>query len=174
MYLSIPTGGVSKPRTYRIIFPLHRPLIGTWLYLHTTLRQEGGGGGSVEKSFNQTVSTLYTITDVFQVNFKVLGSFKKQKMCFGMNNGPLKWRTEHKSQQLGASSCYYCFIAAVVARSGDCVWCRHSSIDTRSQIHERTISFRFLAIILKVIRGFRIQCVHHKPVSSHFCSNYVQ
>ncbi len=37
-----------------------------------------------------------------------------------------------------------------------------------SQIHERTISWRFLSIIL---RGFCIQSLHYKPVSNHFCSN---
>jgi hypothetical protein len=37
-----------------------------------------------------------------------------------------------------------------------------------SRIHELTISLRFLGIIL-IVLGFRIQCLHYKPVSNHFC-----
>ncbi len=44
---------------------------------------------------------------------------------------------------------------------------------TTSRIHERTISLRFLGIIFKsrVLEtwGFRIQCLHYKPVSNHLC-----
>ncbi len=42
-----------------------------------------------------------------------------------------------------------------------------------SRIHECTFSLRFLGIILRVLRievSFRIQCLHYKPVSNHFCS----
>ncbi len=37
---------------------------------------------------------------------------------------------------------------------------------SRSWIHERTssISLRFLGIIMRVIRGIRIQCLHYKPI----------
>ncbi len=38
-----------------------------------------------------------------------------------------------------------------------------------SWIHERTISLSVLGIILRVLR-IRIQCLHYKPVSNHFCS----
>ncbi len=37
----------------------------------------------------------------------------------------------------------------------------------RSRIHERIFSLRFLNTILRVLRGFRIQCLHYKPVSDH-------
>jgi hypothetical protein len=37
-----------------------------------------------------------------------------------------------------------------------------------SRIHGCTISLRFLGIILGVLRGFRIQCLHYKPVSNQF------
>ncbi len=42
---------------------------------------------------------------------------------------------------------------------------------SRSRIHKRTISLRFLGIIMRVIKlvGFRMQCLHSKPVSNHFC-----
>ncbi len=42
---------------------------------------------------------------------------------------------------------------------------------TRSRIHGRTISLRFLGIILRRSQtwGFRIQCLHYKPVVNHFC-----
>ncbi len=41
------------------------------------------------------------------------------------------------------------------------------------RIHEHTISLRFLGIILRVLMqtwGFRIQCLHYKPVLNHFFS----
>jgi len=38
-----------------------------------------------------------------------------------------------------------------------------------SRIQERTILLSVLGIILRVIR-IRIQCLHYKPVSNHFCS----
>jgi hypothetical protein len=43
---------------------------------------------------------------------------------------------------------------------------------TRSRIQERTIWLRFLGRILRVLRHevSRIQCLHSKPVSTHFCS----
>jgi hypothetical protein len=41
-------------------------------------------------------------------------------------------------------------------------------VETRSRIHESTISLRFLAIILIVLKleVFHIQCLHYKPVSN--------
>ncbi len=45
-------------------------------------------------------------------------------------------------------------------------------IVSRSQIHKRTISLRFLGIILRVL-GLEVSgtMLHYKPVSSHFCSS---
>jgi hypothetical protein len=45
----------------------------------------------------------------------------------------------------------------------------------RNWIHVRTISLRFLGIILRVFRlvGIRIQCLHYKTVSTHFWSRGV-
>ncbi len=40
----------------------------------------------------------------------------------------------------------------------------------RSRFHERTISLRFLNIILRVIRLEVYVCLHYKPVSNHFCT----
>ncbi len=39
-----------------------------------------------------------------------------------------------------------------------------------SRIHERTISLRFLGIILRVLRIEVSVYTHYKPVSTHFCS----
>jgi hypothetical protein len=40
--------------------------------------------------------------------------------------------------------------------------------EAKSRIHERTISLRFLDIILRVLSDFRTQFLHYKPVSSTF------
>ncbi len=44
-------------------------------------------------------------------------------------------------------------------------------IRTRSRVHERTVSLRFLGIILRVLRlEISIdKCLHYKPLSNHFC-----
>jgi hypothetical protein len=48
-------------------------------------------------------------------------------------------------------------------------------VDTvRLILEAECMNVQFLVIILKVIRGFRIQYLHYKPVSNHICSNYVQ
>ncbi len=42
---------------------------------------------------------------------------------------------------------------------------------TSSRIHERTISLRFLGIILRVLRlEVSVHCLHSKPLSKHFSS----
>jgi hypothetical protein len=48
----------------------------------------------------------------------------------------------------------------------------HIRFESWSRIHERTISLRFLGIILRVLglEVFDIQCLHYKLVSKHFCS----
>ncbi len=61
----------------------------------------------------------------------------------------------------------YCTVNFSLSHVMRCYWL------SRSRIHERTNSLRFLVNHLRSSQtwGFRIQCLHYKPVSIHFCSS---
>jgi hypothetical protein len=76
-------------------------------------------------------------------------------MCGGLSRGG--------HDRLGQEVSGPTFLSCVVEGGGE--GGNRMSLHTRSKIHERTISLRFLGIILRVLilEVFRIQCLRYKP-----------